>query len=74
MVAAAVLAALDITAEAWKRLTPEQKKKLRAKYDEGAKGLAKAWAKTWAKNTKNAKKTVKTVSKTFAKKKGKGKR
>ncbi|MGD6808208.1 MAG: hypothetical protein ACQCN3_00755 [Candidatus Bathyarchaeia archaeon] len=73
---AAIYAAVGISAEAWKRLTPEQKKKIKAQLDNGTKGLAKAWAKTWSKNAENVQKTVKAVSKKLpkAKKKRKGKR
>lgn len=48
-VSAAILAAIGISQEAWNRLTPAQRKKIKAQYKTGAKGLAKAWAKTWAK-------------------------
>jgi hypothetical protein len=75
MVAAAILAAVDLTAEAWKRLTPEQKKKIKAQYDKGAKGMAKIMASNAVKFNKAAKNTAKNVSKAFLKnKKGKGKR
>jgi TRAP-type C4-dicarboxylate transport system substrate-binding protein len=58
MVAAALLAAIDFSAEAWKRLTPEQKQKIKAQYDKGAKGMAKIMATRAKKLSKQAKKVI----------------
>lgn len=48
----ALLAAIDISAEAWKSLPPEKKTQIREKFKQGKVGLAKIL-------TKNAKKLIK---------------
>lgn len=59
MVVQVILAAVGISMEAWKRLTPEQKKAVTTQFEKGKVGMAKIFAKRFVKARKTSKTTRK---------------